>query len=96
MGDFNAVPETPTYNTIIESGYTSSYKKVHGQNPEATFPTGLQAEFVDRSDPGCFDYIFYRGPDSLQPISAEIMGKTCLASDPTIYPSDHKALVVDF
>jgi hypothetical protein len=41
VGDFNAVPESLTYNHLVKAGYTSTYKAVHGKEPEFTFPTGL-------------------------------------------------------
>ena len=51
---------------------------------------------MDTDPPMCLDYVFYKGPESVRPISAQIEGKTCLESDPTIYPSDHMAIVVEF
>ena len=30
MGDFNAVPESRTYNLLIDAGFKSSHKVVHG------------------------------------------------------------------
>ena len=41
VGDFNANPYTDTYKHFEAQGYTSAYKKVHGAEPEKTFPTGL-------------------------------------------------------
>ena len=65
MGDFNAEPNSPTYRLITEeSGFKSAHKVVHGVEPEITFPTGLQAEFMDTDPPGCMDYIFFKGPNS--------------------------------
>ena len=96
MGDFNAEPGSKTYNLLIEAGFKSAHKEVHGDEPEITFPTGLQAEFMDTDPAMCLDYVFYRGPDSLVPVTASLMGTQCLPIDQTIYPSDHMALVIDF
>jgi len=40
-GDFNATPKENCYKFLEENGFISSYKKVHGKEPEKTFPTGL-------------------------------------------------------
>ncbi len=41
MGDFNAEPDSKTYEEIIKSGFKSSYYVVNGEEPDKTFPTGL-------------------------------------------------------
>ena len=64
-GDFNATPESKTYALLMEAGFKSAYKEVHGSEPEHTFPTGLQAEFMDTDPPMTLDYVFYRGPERL-------------------------------
>ena len=94
MGDFNAEPDSPAYRLITEAGFKSSYKEIHGSEPEKTFPTGLQAEFMDTDPAGTFDYIFIRG--AVTPTSATLTGTQCLPSDSTICPSDHMGLVCDF
>mmetsp|Transcript_11205 Transcript_11205/g.14159 ORF Transcript_11205/g.14159 Transcript_11205/m.14159 type:complete len:90 (-) Transcript_11205:130-399(-) len=72
MGDFNSEPVSVGYRNCIEAGYKSTYKEVHGSEPSpGTWPTGLQAEFMDAGDPMILDYIFYRGPETLRPVSAE-------------------------
>ena len=60
MGDFNAEPTSLTYKEIIDSGFRSSYSVVNGKEPSITFPTGLQAPFMDRDPPLTVDFIFYR------------------------------------
>ena len=60
MGDFNAEPDSKTYKHIVNSGFTSSYAKVNGAEPKITFPTGLQAPFMDTDPPLTVDFIFYR------------------------------------
>ena len=96
MGDFNAQPNSVAYNHCIAAGFKSAFKEANGQEPEITFPTGLQAEWMDTDPAMCLDYVFYKGPASLQPVSAELAGNTCLESDATIYPSDHMAIIVEF
>ena len=80
----------------MEAGFKSAFVTVNGKEPEDTFPTGLQAEFMDTDPAMCLDYVFYRGPDSLRPVSAEISGDIHAPGDITLYPSDHKALVCEF
>jgi endonuclease/exonuclease/phosphatase family metal-dependent hydrolase len=60
-GDFNTRPETKTYKLMIKQGYTSSYREANGKEPHKTFPTGLQAPYMDRDPAATFDYIFYKG-----------------------------------
>ena len=95
MGDFNAEPNSIAYRMITEAGFTSTYKQVHGSEPGKTFPTGLQAEFMDTDPAACLDYIFIKGP-SITPLSVNIMGDQAHPNDSTIYPSDHMALVAEF
>ena len=65
MGDFNAQPDSLTYKEIIDSGFRSSFFDVNKSEPKITFPTGLQAPFMDTDPPLTVDYIFYRvGKDS--------------------------------
>lgn len=64
---------------------------MHGSEPQLTFPTGLQAEFMDTDPPGTFDYIFVKG-SGFEIKSCDVLAKQCLQSDPTIYGSDHMAI----
>lgn len=61
MGDFNAKPDSQTYKLFSDNGYVSCFKQINGAEPERTFPTGLQAKFMDMDPPGTFDYIFIKG-----------------------------------
>ena len=105
MGDFNAEPSSLTYKHIIDSGFTSSYQKAHGKEPVKTFPTGIQAPFMDTDPPLTVDFIFYRvgkttaskeTDQHIKLLSSERMGDKCLPSDPTIYGSDHYPIVSEF
>lgn len=104
-GDFNAEPSSETYKHIIASGFRSSYQEMHqGQEPEKTFPTGLQAPFMDTDPAICVDFIFYRvghgnAKDVFSPIkvvNSTRMGDRHLPTDPTIYGSDHFPIVTEF
>eukprot|EP00347_Sterkiella_histriomuscorum_P010723 403375169 len=94
-GDFNSNKGSETVDFILESGYKSSYLEVNKEEPELTFPTGLQAEFMDTDPPGTLDYIFYKGR-GIQPVTSQVMGQKCDEKDSTIYGSDHMPIVTDF
>ena len=94
VGDFNAKPDSRTYRYFTDRGYVSAYAQVKGEEPELTFPTGLQAEFMDTDPPGTFDYVFVKGKGcSIK--QAEVLGSKCDVKDSTIYGSDHLAIVAD-
>ena len=60
MGDFNAEPQSLTYKEIIKEGFKSSYFEANKCEPKITFPTGLQAPYMDTDPPLTVDFIFYR------------------------------------
>ncbi|CDW74273.1 UNKNOWN [Stylonychia lemnae] len=95
VGDLNAIVGSLTYQFICQQGYTSSFLDVNGFEPKFTFPTGLQAEFMDTDPPGTFDYIFYKGR-GIRPIKSVIKGDQPSENDQTIYGSDHMAVVTEF
>jgi endonuclease/exonuclease/phosphatase family metal-dependent hydrolase len=72
IGDFNAEPESLTYRHLVESGFVSSFASLHGKEPEKTFPTGLQASFMDTDPPITVDFVWVRvglsGKDTLKQI----------------------------
>eukprot|EP01017_Pseudomicrothorax_dubius_P008738 TRINITY_DN1288_c0_g1_i1.p1 TRINITY_DN1288_c0_g1~~TRINITY_DN1288_c0_g1_i1.p1 ORF type:complete len:270 (-),score=43.27 TRINITY_DN1288_c0_g1_i1:114-923(-) len=93
-GDFNATPDSATYKLLKKYGFQSAYALLNdGKEPEKTFPTGLQAPFIDTDPPGTFDYLFIKGPITAK--SVTIFGNKCKSDDPTIYPSDHYGLTAD-
>lgn len=57
VGDFNATPESETYNLITKNGYTSLFSKFNGVEPEKTFHNKMDAPFKDTDPDGTFDYI---------------------------------------
>jgi endonuclease/exonuclease/phosphatase family metal-dependent hydrolase len=57
VGDFNALPNSESYNMIINNGFLSLFKEFHGKEPEKTFHNKMEAPFKDNDPEGCFDYI---------------------------------------
>lgn len=94
VGDFNAKPDSKTYRHFVDRGYVSAHAHANGAEPELTFPTGLQAEFMDTDPPGTFDYIFLKG-NGFTIKHAEVLGRKCDERDSTIYGSDHVAIAAD-
>jgi endonuclease/exonuclease/phosphatase family metal-dependent hydrolase len=91
VGDFNADPFEPTYARMIAAGFRSAYREANGAEPEATWPSGLQAPAMDTDgDPSCIDYIWVRGAVTVE--SARLVFDRPAASDPTLYPSDHRGV----
>ena len=78
-----------------EMGFKSAYEEIHGEEPEWTFGTGLQSEFADPDPAEPFDYIFFKG-DSLELTHADVAANKCVPGDPTLFASDHIAIVGDF
>ena len=68
----------------MKSRFASAYEKVHGQEPEKTWPTPVNT--WDPSPPGCVDYIFVAGARILD---AAVAFDIPHPSDDTLFPSDH-------
>jgi len=105
-GDFNTPPTEAAYSLIEAAGYTSCYKQVRGCEPERTFPSGLQAPTMDTDPPLTLDYIWIKvnnnnsssgshATASFEVTKCWLAANTPLATDPTIYPSDHIAVVAN-
>ena len=93
-GDFNAPPFEPAYATMGEAGWRSAFREANGAEPPVTWPSGIQAETMDTDgDPNCLDYIWMAGQANA--ISARLAANDPPADDPTIYPSDHFAIVAE-
>ena len=94
VGDFNAPPYEPTYAAMLASGFASAYYEVHDDEPPVTWPSGIQAETMDTDgDPNCLDYIWVKGEIGV--LSARVACNESAPGDPTLYPSDHFALVAE-
>jgi endonuclease/exonuclease/phosphatase family metal-dependent hydrolase len=57
LGDFNAQPNSDTYNLIQNSGYASSFNLANGEEPIRTFHNKMDAPFKDDDEEGTYDYI---------------------------------------
>ncbi len=94
VGDFNTPPHEPTYTLIAGAGYRSAYLEANGAEPAVTWPTGIQAETMDTDgDPNCLDYIWLGG--NVRAHRVWLAATEHPADDPTIYPSDHFAIMAE-
>lgn len=100
LGDFNAEPDSKTYQTILEKGYVSSHMKVHSCEPINTFHNRIEAPYKDASPDGTFDYIFVKDNKNSKLVwdikAVSIHGQEESTVDKGIYASDHYALVAEF
>jgi endonuclease/exonuclease/phosphatase family metal-dependent hydrolase len=91
VGDFNAEPTEPTYKVMLDAGFRSAHAEANGAEPGVTWPSGIQAPGIDDDgDPGCLDYIWVRGPISVE--ACQLAFDRPAVDDPTLYPSDHLGL----
>lgn len=92
VGDINAEPVEPTYRVMTDAGFRSAHAEANGDEPAVTWPSGIQAAGMDvDGDPGCLDYIWITGP--IRAESCRLAWDRPAVGDPTLYPSDHVALV---
>ena len=92
VGDFNAEPVEATYRVMVDAGFRSAHREVHGTEPDVTWPSGIQAPGMDiDGDPGCLDYIWLSG--ELHAETSRLAWDRPAVGDPTLYPSDHFGLV---
>ena len=92
VGDFNAEPVEAAYRLMTEVGFRSAHLEANGAEPAVTWPSGIQAPGIDSDgEPGCLDYIWVRGPISVQ--SCRVVFDRPAVDDPTLYPSDHFGLM---
>jgi len=91
VGDFNAEPVEPAYRVMVDAGFRSASVEANGAEPEATWPSGIEAPGRDTDgEPGCLDYIWVRGPIIVD--EASLAFDRPAVDDPTLYPSDHLGL----
>lgn len=94
VGDFNTPPHEPAYQVMREAGYRSAFLEANGAEPAVTWPSGIQAPTMDtHGDPNCLDYIWFTGAVSLE--SVRLSANVHAPGDPTLYPSDHFAIIAD-
>jgi endonuclease/exonuclease/phosphatase family metal-dependent hydrolase len=92
VGDFNTPPFEPAYQVMRRAGYRSAMAEANGAEPPVTWPSGIQAPTMDTDgDPNCLDYIWYAGKVTV--LAARVAANEHAPGDPTMYPSDHFALV---
>ena len=92
VGDFNAEPVEAAYQRMVAAGFRSASVEANGTEPAVTWPSGIQADGMDDDgEPGCLDYIWVRGPISVQ--ACRVVFDRPAVGDPTLYPSDHFGLV---
>jgi endonuclease/exonuclease/phosphatase family metal-dependent hydrolase len=92
VGDFNTPPFEPAYQVMLRAGYRSAFVEANGAEPPVTWPSGIQAPTMDTDgEPNCLDYIWCSGEVSV--VSARLSANEHVVGDPTLYPSDHFAIV---
>jgi endonuclease/exonuclease/phosphatase family metal-dependent hydrolase len=91
VGDFNAEPNEPAYQHMLDAGFTSASIAANGREPDVTWPSGIKAPGMDLDgDPGCLDYIWVRGAIAVE--SCRLAFDRPAVHDATLYPSDHLGL----
>ena len=91
VGDFNADPDEPAYTRMVDAGFRSAFREVHGREPAVTWPSGLQAPAIDTDgEPRCLDFVWVRGAATV--VAASLAFDRPAVDDPTLYPSDHLGL----
>jgi len=94
VGDFNTPPFEPAYAVMRDAGYRSAFAEANGGEPAVTWPSGIQAETMDTDgDPNCLDYIWLAG--DAKAITARLACNQPSPSDPTLFPSDHFAILAE-
>lgn len=94
VGDFNTPPFEPAYGVMKAAGYRSASFEANGSEPPVTWPSGIQAPTMDTDgDPNCLDYIWFSGRVRIE--SARVAANEHAPADPTMYPSDHFAIVAE-
>jgi endonuclease/exonuclease/phosphatase family metal-dependent hydrolase len=94
VGDFNTPPHEPAYALMLDAGYRSAHFEANGAEPAVTWPSGIQAPTMDtEGEPNCLDYIWLSGQG--QVVRAWVAANEHPAGDPTIFPSDHFAVVAE-
>lgn len=84
----------PQSRALIDSGFTDAYRQIYPDpvsKPGNTWtPTPSSRDVMDR-----IDFVYHSG---LKPLKAEIVGEAPETSDIVVspYPSDHRAVVIEF
>ena len=74
--------------------YAGRVQKVHcGREPDYTFPTGLTAPTMDTDPPLTTDYVWVSS--GVKVVGAILAANKPHPADPSVYPSDHVAVLAD-
>lgn len=93
-GDFNAAPTEPACARMIAAGFRSAFREANGAEPDVTWPSGLIAPAMDTDgDPACLDYVWVRG--AVRTVGARLCFDRPAVDDPTLFPSDHRGVLVE-
>ena len=92
VGDMNAAPASTTIN-LFKQSMVSAYAKLHGKEPEYTWPTPL-IKNADQMEAAALDYIFLSEAD-FDIGDCRLIGTKPLSSDPSLYTSDHFGVCVE-
>lgn len=93
LGDFNAPPSEPAYAAVKEAGYRSAFLEANGAEPPTTTPPAFEQPAPPAGGPACVDYIWLSG--EIRARAAWVAADRPHPADPSLYPSDHFAVVAD-
>jgi len=100
VGDYNAVPNSDTYNLMTKFGYISAHADKFGREPEKTFHNKMDCPDTKDDDPDdTFDYVFFLNSSkkfAVKVNNVEIYGTEESTERKLIFASDHYALVSEF
>lgn len=91
VGDFNFPQSEPGYKTMCQHGLRSAYMVQHKEEPAYTFHGLLEAPTKDTDPQLTTDYIWLS--PGIQVLDTRLAANKPLATDATLYPSDHYAIV---
>ncbi|HEX2141151.1 MAG TPA: endonuclease/exonuclease/phosphatase family protein [Candidatus Limnocylindria bacterium] len=92
-GDLNATPDEPAITLLRTAGFSSAFAAIHGADPEWTYPSPMTPADVAVRPPSPIDYVWVLG--SAQVVDASTALDRPSPHDPSLYPSDHRAVVAD-
>lgn len=88
LGDFNGGPDEPFYAAVLDATFRSAYVEANGVEAARTRPP-----LVPESEPPCVDFVWLRG--AARAMAATVAAERPASHDPTLYASDHFAVVAD-
>lgn len=101
IGDMNSDPfnrnGTDSYALFPAAGFQDTWVTLHPDDLEGGLTWGHDPALSDPTEPFVYrlDYIFYRG-DEFTPTSVEVLDPRIHATQPPLWPSDHKAVTATF